>query len=405
MNRQSTETNTPSPQRRPSWHRWPEWIGYATAAWSAAYGLLGLLWTLGGAGFPFGVGHDPHAEVSVLSDADPTMTGALIAVLGLAGAAVAVVMGRRQVRRSLRGLLVFAWSLSAVLVLLIPDGRLLIAVIRAPMILIGRPLGLTELGFSEYFETFWPWSVVNQAVLILGGVLWAATAIGYRRRLDNTCLRCGRSRTGRRGWTAPEAAARWGRWAVAVAVAVPVGYAATRWAWALDIPLGITQEALDSEGAESPGIWGAGAILATMALGGAVLTLGLVQKWGEIYPRWIPRLRGRRVRERTAVIPASLVATLITSTGLTNLRAHMLEGYDIEWEVWGMYAPQMFFPLWGTALGAATLAYHLRRRGRCGACGLGSPEPGTAQPAAQISWDGPGRRRPEGNSQMSQYET
>jgi hypothetical protein len=114
-----------------------------------------------------------------------------------------------------------------------------------------------------------------------------------------------------------------------------------------------------------------------MALGGAVLTLGLVQKWGEVYPRWIPHLSGRRVRERTAVIPASLVAILITSTGLTNIRAHTLGGYDIEWEAWGMYAPQMFFPLWGAALGAATLAYHLRRRGRCGACGRGSPEPVT----------------------------
>jgi hypothetical protein len=36
------------------WQRWPEWVGYAAAAWSLAYGLLGLWWALGGAGFPFG---------------------------------------------------------------------------------------------------------------------------------------------------------------------------------------------------------------------------------------------------------------------------------------------------------------------------------------------------------------
>ena len=79
-----------------------------------------------------------------------------------------------------------------------------------------------------------------------------------------------------------------------------------------------------------------------MGAGGALLTLGLVQRWGEVYPRWIPYLRGKPVRPRTAIVPASLVAILITSAGLTYVR---------------------------TALGAATLAYHLRRRRACGRCG------------------------------------
>lgn len=373
MTTKSKGENIPSPTKHTLWSRWPEWIGYATAVWSAVYALLGLVWALGGAGFPFGIEHDATAEASVLKHATPALTGAVIAVLGVVGSVAAVVMSRRRFQQGLGELLVFAWSMAAVLMVLIPDGRLILAVIRAPMVLIGRPLGLTEIGFSEYFETFWPWPVVNQVVLTLGGVLWAATAIAYRRRLDDACLQCGRSRTSRFGWTAPESAARWGRWAVAVAVAVPVGYAATRWAWALDIPLGVTRDALDEEAAESPGIWWAGAILATMALGGAVLTLGLVQRWGEVYPRWIPRLRGRPVGARTAIIPASLVATLITSVGLTSIRRHVMEGFDIESEVWGMHVPQLFFPLWGPALAVATLAYHLRRRGRCRACGLGSP--------------------------------
>jgi hypothetical protein len=56
----------------------------------------------------------------------------------------------------------------------------------------------------------------------------------------------------------PDAAARWGKWAVSVAVIVPVFYAVTHWAWTtLGIPLGISKKFL-REGQEV-GLWWAGA--------------------------------------------------------------------------------------------------------------------------------------------------
>lgn len=68
--------------------------------------------------------------------------------------------------------------------------------------------------------------------------------------------------------------------------------------------------------------------------GGAVLvmlSLGLVQRWGEVYPRWIPFVRGRRVHPRTAVVPASIVAVLVTTAGLANVRV-MLSGLkSLDW--------------------------------------------------------------------------
>lgn len=39
----------------------------------------------------------------------------------------------------------------------------------------------------------------------------------------------------------------------------------------------------------------AGAALATMGALGSLLTLGLVRRWGEVFPRWMVGLRGRRV--------------------------------------------------------------------------------------------------------------
>lgn len=40
-------------------------------------------------------------------------------------------------------------------------------------------------------------------------------------------------------------------------------------------------------------------------------------------------------------------------------------------ENWATLAPELLWPLWGVALGTATLAYYYRRRGRCPHCGRG----------------------------------
>ena len=107
-----------------------------------------------------------------------------------------------------------------------------------------------------------------------------------------------------------------------------------------------------------------------------ILTLGLVQRWGEVFPRWIPFLGGRRVPIPLAVVPASLVAVLVTTAGLMFVRltltgrlgAILGEGV-LSAENWATLAPELLWPLWGAALGAATLAYYYRRRGKCEHCG------------------------------------
>ncbi len=359
----------------PRWRRWlarwPGWIGYAAAAWSLAYGLLGLWWALGGAGFPFGSESDPGAELSVLGGVRAETGAPVIATLGLAGAVAAVVMARKRGRGTVRAvLLAFAWAVAVVLALAIPDYRVLMGVAYTPIILIGAPFGWPP-GVS-ILDAF-PWPVVNQLLCIAGGLLWAATAVAYGRRIGGACGYCGRTDTGS-GWTTPNAAARWGRWAVYVAVVIPILYAATRWAWALGIPLGISEEFL-REG-QGTGLWWAGASLATIAVGGAILTLGLAQRWGEVFPRWVPFLSGRRVPIWLAVVPASLVSVLVTVAGLMFVRltltgqlANILGEGVLTAGNWAALAPELLWPLWGAALGAATLAYYYRRRGECKHCG------------------------------------
>jgi hypothetical protein len=355
-----------------SWRaRWPEWVGWAAASWSLAYAALGLYWWRGGAGFPFGTAHDPAARgISLLEHARPGTAGPVLAVAGLCGAALAVVLSRTRRGGLLGGVLTgIGWAVAGTLAVVLPDYRPLLAVVRAPVLLIGAPFGWPEqVRLSQFFDLFLPWPVLNQMVFITGGLLWAATVLAYRRRVREACGNCGRTDT-RTGWTTPAAAARWGRWAVAVAVIVPIGYSLTRWAWVLDIPLGLSREALHKQAEESPGIWLAGAILATMGAAGAMLTIGLVRPWGEVYPRWIPYLRGKRVRPRTAIIPAAAVAMLVTSAGLMYLRRLALGRVDLTADTGGLFVPEFFWPVWGAALGAAALAYHLRRRGRCPHCG------------------------------------
>jgi hypothetical protein len=167
---------------------------------------------------------------------------------------------------------------------------------------------------------------------------------------------------------------------VYVSLVAPVYYAFTRYAWALGFPLGIS-EAYLRRGQES-GMWIAGLFLANFGLVGAVLTLGLVQPWGEIFPRWMIGLAGRRVPIALAVVPASLVSVLLVVggiviwSGLTQMVAKMaaagFRGSEINGQIIFGVGPTLLFPVWGVALVVATLGYYYRRRGPCSVCGRGA---------------------------------
>jgi len=76
----------------------------------------------------------------------------------------------------------------------------------------------------------------------------------------------------------------------------------------------------------------------SMALG--LLTVGLVRPWGEVFPRWLPWIGGRRG-------PAKPV-TIIALTGATILS--LLVGYAVVGEVnsfFDWYSPPTFAPAFG----------------------------------------------------------
>ncbi len=118
--------------------------------------------------------------------------------------------------------------------------------------------------------------------------------------------------------------------------------------------------------------------MASFGLVGAVLTLGLTQQWGEVFPRWIIGLAGRRVPIALAVVPASIASVLTTVggipmwSGLAQMVAESVAGGTENISIIAE-APTTLFPVWGVALAVATLGYYYRRRGPCAMCGRGAP--------------------------------
>ena len=347
---------------------WTSWIGYVVAVWSAVFGAFGVWWSLGGNGFPFGTG-DPELmaepsmafKVSLLGWATPEIAGPVIAVGGFAGAIVAVLMARGSSGAWSRWLLpAYAWLLAFTLTVGIQDYRTLVVVSYTPVMAIAQLLGLWTNG------TGWADLYLAPRLILLmclvAGIGWALTAIAYRRRVTGSCLTCGRD-----GVDEPSFVDRWGRLAVWIAVASPLFYCATRWAWALGFSLGIDPVAY--EAAKEQGLWLAGAALASLGLVGAVLTLGLTQRWGEVFPRWMIGLRGRRVPPMLAVVPAMFVSVLVVSASFMYIRIVIIDG--ITPATWPLSLPEAFWFVWGAALFVATLAYLRRRRGRCATCGRG----------------------------------
>lgn len=341
---------------------WPSWVGYGAVIWSLSYGALGLLWSMGGPGFPFGEGEIPEVRHhTVLGQATSDSFAGWIAGIGFVSAVIALLMVRRRLPRwAAYPVIGMGWILAGFLIAIIPDHRPLMALAFTPAFLTVVPFGWPE-PFGEFIELVYPWTTINLMICLVGGVLWALATVAYQRSVRENCRSCGRTHGKDSGWTHPGAAARWGRWAVYVAIVIPLVYAASRLLWALNIPFTISREFLD-ELWDSGAVW-AGLFLALMACVGSLLTLGLIQKWGVIWPRWVLGLAGRRVPPKLPFVAASIVAITVASAGTTMWMV-------VDWsEVDSVMGnPGLVWPLWSVALGAAAIAYYLRWRPACLVC-------------------------------------
>jgi hypothetical protein len=346
--------NLPEPLRRST--RWTT----AGAALAAAGGLGALIAGLTGHGTTSSEAYPslsltmgmPVAQVSLLLAAAAALVCAGLLALG----AIARAVGRgRAAAGSSR-----ARTALAIAVPVIAIAALVSTCDANPLALAGY---LPAVLIGSLFSSHWREVLVSLPTAELGSQLAVAgvavvAIIATLRALD--ALRGGASLP---RWQQPAAAARWGRTAVAVAVAVPLLYAATRIMWVLGFPLGFDVEAYEETGGEINN----GLVLAAGALVGSILTIGLVRPWGERFWAWFPGLGGKRVPVGLAVVPASIVAALILPAGVSMIVASVgqlgIASIGDLVDNWAAIGVTFLWPIWSIALAVATWAYALRRRG------------------------------------------
>jgi hypothetical protein len=147
--------------------------------------------------------------------------------------------------------------------------------------------------------------------------------------------------------------------------------------WRVGVALGFSMGISSAAGVDaSSGLvrgWGVFAVLGLTVLSEAVslLSLGLVRPWGEVFPRWLPFVGGRRVPPRPATIVAAtgaLALTAIWTFATVNFFRLTIaggpgQGLEFTNAWWQALVVACYVPLllWGPLLLTITWAYHRRR--------------------------------------------
>lgn len=162
-----------------------------------------------------------------------------------------------------------------------------------------------------------------------------------------------------REWMTSLKLLRWGRVVTIIAALGAVPYGLLRLTWLTPWPMGgghgeLFIEELDA----STRITGALFVLPCAA--SVVLVLGLLHRWGVVFPRWLPVIGGSPVPVRPVVIVGGAASAAIT---MSAPGMFIMPFFNSGYSVWKTFLWQLIFPfwMWGPALGAAVLAYWLRR--------------------------------------------
>lgn len=193
--------------------------------------------------------------------------------------------------------------------------------------------GWTMPGLPPAFVTLASGSGVDSVtglvhLLLTAGnaVLLTALAVVHRRRLKGRCPRCGQAHTGASdgpmAHPAPVPAPRRTRATAYVLLCGLLPWAGVKTVWLCGgDAIGVRGEAWQREvEAESSGV---SRVLASVgidvtvlaALLGVFLLLGLLHRWGQVFPRWAPPLAGRRVPRLLPLVPAWLTGAGLACYG------------------------------------------------------------------------------------------
>lgn len=353
------------------------------AVWSAVVALVGIWWLLVPDAYWGYTDLDLIADESLVAHLDPALASGLLVALGGIGVAIALLGADARQKLPARRVVGPALVMAAIFGFLVPDMSLLVAAGYAAA-LVGIPglvvlilllaarhtgfrwiaLGMFVAGFAavlfygvdlaslgrmgdeiggnlpRFLATLAP-----VLVSFVGGLIWCVVAL----HAAGVRIADARPVPFRRP------ARDWGWWVTIAAASCPLIFAAQRMTWLTPWPLLADQQEL----ADQPGLRMFGLFLGLAAIGGATLTLGLISRWGSIYPRWIPRLGGSTVSPVWPSVTAAVVGGVVTIFGRSLAQSlGVASGPEVEPMLVIMAAKSI---LWGPLLVVAAYAYHRRR--------------------------------------------
>lgn len=330
--------------RRVWGRRWPSGVDRATTVWAVAYAGFGLVCALGGTPL-FHLGGTP---------ASPALSWAVVAV-GVLAAAASGAVTRYGVRPGPRVLL---W----------------VACVLAGCAAFGLLMDVITLMFGQGVDSV-P-AAANHALAATGCLLLATTARtvggpGAATVAPDPSVP-----------PAPSAATRSVQLAACAGTVAFLPYVAMKLVWVSGGTFaGVTGEQMlaISEHNGASGIWltleswGLDGTVLLAALG-VFLLWGLVRPWGQVYPRWTPWLRGRRVPRGLPLLPALVGAATLAPYGVLGIGYLALATAGVVTMRQGDFPSpgdallagwigMVAFAVYGCALIAATRSYWLRTRG------------------------------------------
>ncbi|NUO97621.1 MAG: hypothetical protein HOV96_37240 [Nonomuraea sp.] len=297
------------------------------------YGALRVYWELG---------HLPERMSPIGSDLI-VFTGWSAVGLCAAAAVVLVVMMAVRLEGALRWVpLAAAWGVGGALV--VAGALLLLDVVGGIIPGLGVPFSWV--------------GALSKAACVGSGVLLWRSAGAYRRRTERVCGGCGR---GASSFAALARTPRWGFVAAYVAVAGCLARIAAQVAVGFEM---------------MPYAGGVVVFETGFLLGGTLLPLALVHRFGRVWPRWVPWLAGKRVPRPLVLWPGAAVSGGLLAyfgVGLGQMVAERLAG-GVPFS--GGELPEAFFwvavpgyVVWGAGLAVATWSYARRTRVACEVCG------------------------------------
>lgn len=340
----------------------------ASALWSVGVIALGLVWLTNDGTYPFGA--TDRVTVSLTHLVEAPTAGWLMIASGTAGmlttllwsriapvgaALLAVSFGLFWADTSVLSALGYSLAVTAPVAILTLVAVACVRRSRIGYVAAGALLALLALGLATGLVS--TASVVGFWHNVASGMGTYGARIGWALAMAASAVWWGlvAIRTSRVRERLASARPAWG-WVVAITVAAalcPLPYALVRLTWLTPWAIGL-DDRLDSFATRIQG-----ASLGVAGLVGAILTLGLVSRWGVTFPRWLPLAGGRAVPVWLAVVPG-LVVTTVVCVSAPGLVAHWFETRSlVDAIVATLFVPA---PIWGPLLGVAVIAYWLRRR-------------------------------------------